>query len=49
MAKTTVSVVPALQTMNSLQGALKHHANPAQQINEGEAFAKAIKEKNAPR
>jgi hypothetical protein len=47
--KTTVSVVPAVLTVNTLRGALKHYANPAQQINEGEAFAKAMKEKHAHR
>jgi hypothetical protein len=47
--KTTVSVVPSARTVNTLRGALKHYANPAQQINEGEAFAKALKEKHAHR
>jgi hypothetical protein len=45
--KTTASVDPAAQTVNTLRGSLKHYANPAQQINEGEAFAKAMKEKHA--
>ena len=47
--KTAVSVVPSAQTVNTLRGALKQYANPAQQINEGEAFGKAMKEKHANR
>ncbi|MFZ4856254.1 MAG: hypothetical protein ACOYL3_07640 [Desulfuromonadaceae bacterium] len=47
--KTTASVLPSAKTVNTLRGALKHYANPAQQINEGKAFANAMKEKHAHR
>ena len=47
--KTKASVVPSVRAVNTLRGALKSYANPAQQINEGEAFAKAMKEKHAHR
>jgi hypothetical protein len=45
--KTAVTVVSSARTVNTLRGALKHYSNPEQQINEGEAFAKAMKEKHA--
>lgn len=45
--KTAVTVVSSARPVNTLRGALKHYANPAQQINESEAFAKAMNKKHA--
>jgi hypothetical protein len=47
--KTAVSVVPSARTVNTFRGALRLYANPAQRVNEGDAFAKAMKEKHAHR
>jgi|GEM_PF-2056090 len=47
--KTTVSVVSSARTVSTLRGALRLYANPAQRVNEGDAFAKAMKEKHAHR
>jgi hypothetical protein len=47
--KTVVSTVSLTQPASTLRGALSQYGNPAQRVNEGTAFAKAMKEKHAHR